>query len=293
VPDRVDSPGHADALPAEVMLSGVAASVGRTPRWDRTTLTCAGGWCHAPGPVSFGPSPSWTAPGPLGCTGCHGAPPPAPHPQLADCSRCHSAVVAEDDRTIIDRNRHVDGIVDVAFDQGCTACHGSVNPAPPVDLSGSASTSSPGVGAHQTHLAGTPRSRSVPCGECHKLPAAALAPGHMDTPLPAELTFSGAAAAFGGTPSYESGSCRNTSCHGGVFPAGHASGGSNTSPTWTVVDGSQAACGTCHGLPPPRPHPRGDLNPVCTACHENVAPDNSTFTRPELHVDGIVTFDLP
>jgi hypothetical protein len=46
-------------------------------------------------------------------------------------------------------------------------------------------------------------------------------------------------------------------------------------------------------LPPPAPHPRGDLNPTCSACHENIDPDNLTFNRPDLHVDGIVTFTLP
>jgi hypothetical protein len=78
-----------------------------------------------------------------------------------------------------------------------------------------------------------------------------------------------------------------------VFPEGHASGGSNTAPSWTTVDGTQAACGACHGLPPPRPHPKAELNPVCNACHKNIASDNTTFLRPELHVDGIVTFELP
>jgi hypothetical protein len=32
---------------------------------------------------------------------------------------------------------------------------------------------------------------------------------------------------------------------------------------------------------------------VCSACHENIAPDNQTFIRPELHVDGVVTYDVP
>ena len=82
-------------------------------------------------------------------------------------------------------------------------------------------------------------------------------------------------------------------CHGAVFPDGQASGGTNTEPTWTLVDGTQASCGTCHGLPPPAPHPYLALNPICRACHEDIAPDNKTFVRPELHVDGVVTFNVP
>jgi predicted CxxxxCH...CXXCH cytochrome family protein len=92
-------------------------------------------------------------------------------------------------------------------------------------------------------------------------------------------------------PSYAPGSCRNTACHGGSFPVrGHDSGGTLTTPNWTVVDGTQAACGTCHGLPPPRPHPY--YSEDCGRCHENMSPDGKTFLRPELHVDGVVTFQL-
>jgi hypothetical protein len=220
-------------------------------------------------------------------------PPPAPHPQVTDCSQCHAAVVGEDDTTIVQRARHVDGTVDVAFDEDCTACHGSVNPAPPLDVVGSSSTRSPGVGAHQTHVLGTSTSRPVPCAECHSVPAAVLEAGHLDTPLPAEVSFSGAATAFGAAPSYSGGACQGTPCHGATFPEGHASGGSTIAPVWTQVDGTQAPCGACHGLPPPRPHPVADLNPVCSACHENAAPDNVSFVRPDLHVDGIVTFTVP
>jgi predicted CxxxxCH...CXXCH cytochrome family protein len=105
--------------------------------------------------------------------------------------------------------------------------------------------------------------------------------------------FSGAAIAFGATPAYANGSCSATPCHGAVFPDAHASGGTHTAPAWTIVDGSEAGCGACHALPPPGPHPKGELNPVCSACHENIAPDNASFVRPELHVDGVVTFELP
>jgi predicted CxxxxCH...CXXCH cytochrome family protein len=115
----------------------------------------------------------------------------------------------------------------------------------------------------------------------------------VDSSRPAEVVFSGAASANGATPTYSGGTCVSTPCHGAVFPRGHASGGTNTSPTWTRVDGTEAGCGACHGLPPPAPHPLGDLNPVCSACHENIAPDNTTFLRPDLHVNGTVTFEVP
>jgi predicted CxxxxCH...CXXCH cytochrome family protein len=189
-----------------------------------------------------------------------------------------------------DRNRHVDGIVDVFVDQSCTGCHGSENPAPPLNLAGEMASSAPGVGAHQTHVLGTPRSRAVPCGECHEVPREVLSPGHVDTALPAEVSFTGTALAFGAAPALTNDTCSNTPCHGAVLHGGHPSGGTLTAPKWYQVDGTQAACGTCHGLPPPRPHPY--YSDDCGRCHKNLSADGSTFLRPELHVDGIVTFEL-
>jgi predicted CxxxxCH...CXXCH cytochrome family protein len=112
----------------------------------------------------------------------------------------------------------------------------------------------------------------------------------MDTPAPAEVEFSGVAAAFGATPVYARGACSNTACHGAVFPDNHRSGGTRVTPSWTDVEGGSASCGSCHGLPPPPPHP---YPTSCSDCHHNVAPDNSSFLRPELHVDGVVTFSVP
>jgi len=291
LPADDDEPTHIDGDRARVTLTGVAASDHHEPSFDPETLRCNGSHCHGPG-VSASASPVWTDDTELGCPSCHGAPPDLPHPQVAQCSLCHGAVVG-DDGNILDRERHVDGHVDVAVPDDCTSCHGSTNPAPPRDLRGHSDTSALGVGAHQTHVLGTPRSRPVPCGECHLVPDRVLAPGHVDTSLPAELDFSGVAVAFGAAPTYSAGTCRSTACHGAVFPDGDPSGGSHTSPTWTKVDGTQAPCGSCHGLPPPPPHPLAKLNPVCSACHEDIAPDNKTFLRPDLHVDGVVTFTLP
>ena len=277
VPEQVDDFAHADGVPAEVALLGVAQTGARAPDWDRAEATCVDSWCHGPGSSLTNQAPRWNEPIELGCASCHESPPAAPHPQLADCSHCHGQVVAEDDLSMLDRNRHVDGVVDVFVDQTCTSCHGGDNPAPQ-------------LGAHQTHVLGTSRSRAVACQSCHQVPAEVLSPGHVDTPLPAEVTFTGAALAFGATPSLSNDTCSNTSCHGAVFPGGHASGGSLTAPKWSQVDGSQAACGTCHGLPPPRPHPY--YSEDCGRCHKNLSADGQSFLRPELHVDGIVTFEL-
>jgi predicted CxxxxCH...CXXCH cytochrome family protein len=285
VPGAVEDPGHIQGLPARVVLTGIAATGGRTPAWNHLTATCSNTFCHGPSEAP-NVSPLWTAPGPLACTACHGTPPPPPHPQMQRCSICHGAVVGSDDRTIVDRSRHVNGVVDVAVPVSCTACHGQGTDPTPIP-------GQPGAGAHRTHVTGAGAARPVPCGECHTVPATVLEHGHIDTGLPPAVVFSGAATAGTAAPTYENGTCRNTECHGGSMPDGYASGGSNTAPDWTVVDGSEDACGTCHGLPPPPPHPYGTLNPKCSACHGDIASDNRTFTRPDLHVDGVVTFTVP
>lgn len=288
VPEHVEDPTHADGLPAEVTFAGIARADGRRPAWDEASATCTGSYCHAPTPGDRRASPVWNEEQPLACSSCHELPPPLPHPQSETCSACHGAVVDTDNRTIIDKSRHVNGVVDVALDEAsCTSCHGGRNPAPPVDAEGHTKTTAPGVGAHQTHVRGTERSRAVPCGECHVVPKTVLATGHVDSERPAELAFSGVALAYGAVPKYADGTCQSTSCHGAVLP--DPSGGSNTEPTWTRVDGTEAACGSCHGVPPPPPHPF-DTYP-CSHCHGDIAEDG-TFTHPELHVDGSVTFQV-
>ena len=290
VPDRTDAPGHADhGSPATLVFGALATSGGHTPRYDVATRSCRDSYCHGDSDAV------WNAPrsSRAACGSCHGLPPAPPHPQSTRCSLCHGAVV-DVAMNVISPDLHVNGVVDVTTaEASCTSCHGSVNAAPPLDLTGETRTSSAGVGAHQTHVLGTASSRAVPCAECHVVPKHVLDTGHVDSALPAEVIFSGAALAYGASPSYVNGSCRNTSCHGAVFPDGNASGGTHTVPSWTKVDGTQASCGSCHALPPPAPHPYLQLNPICSACHENMAPDNRTFVRPDLHADGIVTFSVP
>lgn len=287
VPNKVEDPTHADGLPAEVIFTGAARAMNHSPAWDESRASCGGTYCHSPSPSETRNSPAWNQEKPLDCASCHGMPPVLPHPQSDNCSSCHAAVVASDNRTIIAKNLHVNGVVNVAVNGSCTNCHGGTNPAPPVDLSGNSSTTESGVGAHQTHIHGTERSRAVPCNECHLVPKQVLDPGHLDSAQPAELTFSGAAIARGVTPEYVNGTCQSTTCHGAPAAAGDPTGGTNTAPTWTRV-GSVAACGSCHSYPPPPPHPNS--GEACHDCHANIAEDGLTFTRPDLHVDGNITY---
>jgi predicted CxxxxCH...CXXCH cytochrome family protein len=290
VPEEVEEPTHVDAPPAEVALTGVARSEGHDAQWDARGQRCADTWCHSPSGSSPPRSPAWTSAETLDCASCHGAPPPAPHPQMSQCAQCHGEVTGADHVSIRDRARHVDGVVDVEVSSDCRSCHGDMTSAPPRDVDGNTATTSPGVGAHQAHVVGRGQARPVPCAECHVVPEKVLDAGHVDSARPAELRFSGAALAFGATPVYADGSCSLTSCHGAVFPKRRPSGGTLTSPSWTKVDGTQAACGSCHGLPPPPPHPLPSY--PCHQCHENLASDDVSFVFPELHVDGKVTLQL-
>lgn len=288
VPEHPEDPGHFDLPPAEVRLRGVATTSGRDPVWNRDAQTCSDTWCHAPAEPGRA-SPLWTSGQTLACNACHGLPPPAPHPQMENCSFCHGDVI-DADRTIIARERHVDGVVDVIAEPSCTSCHGSDNAAPPRDLSGDTEPTHPGVGAHQAHLDASSKARQLACEECHQVPENWLSPGHIDTTAPAEVIFSGVATAYGAQPVYENGSCRETFCHGGHFPGDHPSGGVATEPEWTRVDGIPASCGGCHWMPPPPPHPV--TSERCSSCHRNIDEQNQ-FTRPDLHVDGDVTFSIP
>jgi len=277
VPSKVEDPGHTDtAAPAELTFSGTAAANGRTPSWDRTIKKCSNTWCH--GPTAAQDSPEWTSEaGNLACTGCHGQPPPFPHPQMKDCSRCHGAVMNTDNVTIKDKSLHVNGTVDVVPLTQCTDCHGTPgkNPAPPVDLAGN--TSSDAVGAHQSHLNPLSLFKPVPCETCHVVPASWDASGHIDTFLPAEVTFSGTATLDSSTPTYANGQCDNTYCHAAKV------GGTIPSPKGTQTDGSIPVCGTCHGMPPQKGfHLVQPPATNCPGCHV------STYADWSLHVNGQV-----
>ena len=167
---------------------------------------------------------------------------------------------------------------------GCSlGCHGDgSSAAPPNNLKGETMTNLRTVGAHRVHL--DPAStwhRKVACADCHTVPDTVSAPGHMDGDGVAELTFAGVAVANGAQPVWNGDTCANAYCHGSA-----ALGGAAIEPTWTLVDGSQAQCGSCHSLPPPAPHPPGT---DCGSCHPTVQPGSSmTFLDPDSHINGKV-----
>lgn len=278
-PANTNDPGHIDTdPPAEVIFSGVSIANGSAPTWDRGQARCSNTWCHGrPGGTSM--EPVWTQVDgkQASCGGCHGIPPAAPHPQDAlNCEYCHRDN-AGPGLAIKDRNRHVDGKID--FAEGCSSCHG-FPPAPA--LSGATETSDIGVGAHKAHIDGGSFSRKVACNECHVVPGDLFAAGHIDTGMPAEVTFSGVSVAEAQTPVWDhaTATCTGSYCHGGTLL-----GGSNTNPVWTQA--GQAGCGSCHGLPPPAPHPNIS---DCSMCHGSVVNAEMQIVDREKHINGTVDF---
>jgi predicted CxxxxCH...CXXCH cytochrome family protein len=163
---------------------------------------------------------------------------------------------------------------------GCAnGCHGDERSnAPPHDINFETSTDVRTVGAHRNHMNPTTTwHRAMECADCHVTPTEVGDPGHIDE-SPAELTFGAVATAAGSQPLWDGDTCSNTYCHGSTLD-----GGTATAPRWTLVDGSQAECGSCHSFPPPAPHP-DDSN--CGACHPTMQPNSMTFLDPASHIDG-------
>ena len=179
----------------------------------------------------------------------------------------------------------------------CNTCHGNeTNDAPPRDLQGNTSTSSPGVGAHQAHL-----TRGVACNECHIVPVFYNDPGHLDVNGGADVVFQGSVGT--GALAHVSGAdvsaiytktnltCENTYCHGNI------PNGNKTAPLWTDQTGQHAACGSCHGNVAqssignkalPKTSLNGGTHPNntnCSQCHTSAINSNYQLNAAK-HING-------
>ena len=154
----------------------------------------------------------------------------------------------------------------------CNTCHGSLeNPAPPKNIERRTETTHRGVGAHQTHVVGGEVGVSLDCSACHIKPASFDAPMHIDGARPAEITWGELARAGGAEPTWDGTTCSNVYCHGEFAPA------------WTKVGEGQAACGTCHGLPPGGTH---TVSKACHLCHGRVVDQDLIIIDRDLHING-------
>ena len=283
-PQDAFSPGHIDEATASVSFAGLAAQ-GTAPAWDRASASCSSTYCH--GATLAGgtnKSPRWTSVdgSERACEACHGAPPANAHHARADldCSACHGTGYSALAGTVAPAT-HVDGKLDLSLT--CTSCHGdparaaSIAAAPPSGTHGETAATSRAVGAHLQHLQGGILAAPIACGECHAVPTSTV---HADgTPA---LTWGPLARTGGSVPAWSAASatCSSNWCHGAKL-----TGGRDTTPIWTTVNGTQDACGTCHGLPPSSGrHGQSEHRVSCGYCHASGY--SSTTVSAALHVDG-------
>lgn len=200
---------------------------------------------------------------------------------LASCTACHGADFGGGTSGISCNACHGG----TAWQSDCTFCHGTKVPAytaadlpmaaPPLGTQGETAATDRAVGAHQKHLTGGEIGGAIGCAECHAVPADL---GHLDGA--AQVTFGDAARRDGAAPAWSGTGCASTYCHGATL----AAGGSSTAPTWTG-GAAQAACGTCHGAPPPPPH---STSTACGGCHAGYT---ATSVNLATHVDGKLDLD--
>ena len=285
--------------PAPVIVdAGYAGSFA----WDRSAATCTNSYCHAPfqDPNAMQIAPVWTkvGQGQANCGSCHGVPPPGHGPDTR-CQTCHRpSFIGDQPRSPL----HVNGQIDLAAVPGttCIGCHGSGDsPAPPIDVLGRSDPSLQTVGAHREHLEALHRlSAPVACNECHLVPAQFNSPGHVDHPPPAVVFPPDAgvlARKDGATPTYDPATATCTSyCHGsGAGLSQDTAPTVNRTPKFNGGPG-EAACGSCHGIPPQTPgHPGATLT-SCANCHSHsVTPAGNIIVGADgssTHINGRIDF---
>jgi predicted CxxxxCH...CXXCH cytochrome family protein len=307
VPSSTSPSGAHENGAADVAFGTLARAGGAAPTWNATTLGCAASYCHG-GTMAGGTNtaPTWNgAPSQVACGTCHGLPPATvaggarvhPASSGADCGICHTGYTG----TTVNAELHVNGTVD-ASGGTCTTCHGDstrvlvagADPqtasAPPLNAGGSTAPWAAGdPGAHLKHLnpaSGSALAAPVDCAECHVVPST-MAPSGTHQDGIASVVFGALARTNGAAPTWSAGTlgCAASYCHGGTM-----AGGTATTPVWNVVDGSQATCLSCHGMPPAtvakgaRAHPASS-GTDCGNCHTGYT---GTTVNVALHVNGTV-----
>jgi predicted CxxxxCH...CXXCH cytochrome family protein len=221
------------------------------------------------------------------CQGCHGAALDGVGGMTSvSCSQCH-------DRSL------PPGVT--SWKANCTMCHGDdvgfTNSAPPRATWGNgapADATNIRIGAHQSHLRATHAlAAPLDCTACHAKPADAFVAGHIDG-VATVTGYTGTDPNLLATvknPSFSAATatCATSYCHGS---GGKLTDGKLTQPKWTQVDGTQGACGTCHGIPPASVWGHA-YHRDCQRCHLDVATwdpakNSATVTNPALHVNGVI-----
>ncbi|MCX7874709.1 MAG: hypothetical protein N2321_00935 [Melioribacteraceae bacterium] len=213
---------------------------------------------------------------------------------MNECQKCHGEYYAGGSSSPTCYTCHKDS----GGPEACNTCHGDFTKtsliAPPRALNNAVSTSDPGVGAHTFHLTQIKIApENVKCEECHIIPKTFRTAGHIDSTPKAEVIFKGQPA--NSSYNFTTYKCSNTYCHGNFeflkskakYPFVYTLDkitGNNFAPQWNKVDGTQAACGTCHGLPPTG-HQASTLN-ACSTCHPTVVDTKGNIIDAKKHMNG-------
>jgi predicted CxxxxCH...CXXCH cytochrome family protein len=145
----------------------------------------------------------------------------------------------------------------------------------------------PPSNAHTTHSSGGALGKKLDCSECHTKPTTFDQPGHiyqddgMAYTGPPVIAF-GALAQNGGHAAVWDADAQSCTvyCHAPV-PDEKAL---HPMPNWTHVGSGEAACGSCHGLPP-ADHASSD----CANCHGAVVNSAGALIDTARHLDGHVS----
>ncbi len=216
---------------------------------------------------------------------------------MASCKSCHGSDYRGGTTTVSCYTCHARG------PESCNTCHGSsLSIAPPVDLDGDSSATSPGVGAHQSHVRTSAISGVFKCSTCHPALKGFSDPAHINPSNPeATIAFTDPIAHTPSdnkvipNPAFDPDalSCSGTYCHG-AFDGGNQ----NNAPVWNASD--QAKCGTCHGNPvtgvptPTYNHPQGSrIDQNCGGCHYTVDSTGTRHPVAEQRPDGTYVVDIP
>jgi predicted CxxxxCH...CXXCH cytochrome family protein len=249
---------------AALTFGPLATAGGAPAAFSHATQTCSGVYCHGDtlGAGGSATRPVWSppAPAPIGCTSCHGAPPPGHISWITattDCHVCHPGTVNVDGSINLAGGKHIDGNIDRILP--ATAACGTCHPAPPPTGAHAAHiklTSLNGVAYGQEWTAESKEAQvpgstgggySFGCGVCHPKNVARHGDGTVQVDLsPAGGAVDGVRILNGAGAAFDksTGTCSNVYCHS----SGQAAPTFATTPNWY---GSQkVTCGDCHGNPP-------------------------------------------
>jgi predicted CxxxxCH...CXXCH cytochrome family protein len=224
---------------------------------------------------------SWKHPDGYAAAALHGA--DANKNGFAACATCHGTDLSGGTAGVSCNACHASAGF-ATWATSCTFCHGDRATgvsSPPLATDGGSARTSVRVGAHAAHVGGTVLAGPIACGACHpaRSGSAVSDAAHVDGDGIAEVVFAGLARTGGAAAAYaragETGAtCASTYCHGSF------AGGASATMQWTST--TPLGCTSCHGAPPPAPHPAGS---TCGTCHPGYT---ATTVNPATHVDGIV-----